>query len=70
MNKLIIYLKDEGGIAIINPAIGSQLTIEQIAKNYVPQGKRYGIVNVEDLPSDRTFRNAWEIDKSLLLYQN
>jgi len=29
-------------------------------------GKPYKIVDVSDIPSDRTFRNAWEIDPSIL----
>jgi hypothetical protein len=26
----------------------------------VPQGKPYKIVDVTDIPTERTFRNAWE----------
>ena len=26
----------------------------------VPAGKPYKIINVSDIPSDRTFRDAWE----------
>ena len=36
------------------------LTIEQIAEKDVPTGVAYQIVDVADIPSDRTFRNAWE----------
>jgi hypothetical protein len=36
------------------------LTIEEIAAKDVPTGKPYKIVDVADIPSDRTFRNAWE----------
>jgi len=35
-------------------------TMEVLAKERVPQGKPYKIVDVADIPSDRTFRNAWE----------
>ena len=34
--------------------------IEDCAKD-VPEGKPYKIVNDSDIPSDRTFRNAWEM---------
>jgi hypothetical protein len=36
------------------------LTIEEIAAKDVPEGKPYKIVDVADIPSDRTFRDAWE----------
>ena len=59
MNQRIIYPNDDGGVAIIIPA-DCGLTIEQIAAKDVPQGKPYKIVDVADIPTDRTFRNAWE----------
>ena len=58
MNQRIIYPTDEG-VSIIIPA-DCGLTIEQIAAKDVPAGKPYKIVDVADIPSDRTFRNAWE----------
>lgn len=60
MNQRIIFPTDEGGVAVIIPAPNSGLTIEEIAKKDVPVGKPYKIVDVSDIPSDRTFRNAWE----------
>ena len=58
MNQRIIYPTDEG-VAIIVPA-DCGLTIEEIAAKNVPADKPYKIVDVADIPSDRTFRNAWE----------
>jgi hypothetical protein len=60
MNERIIYQNDEGGISIIVPAPECGLTIEEIAAKDVPAGKEYTIVDVSEIPSDRTFRNAWE----------
>ena len=60
MNKRIIYPNDEGGVAIIVPAPECGLTIEEIATKDVPTGKPYKIIDVSEVPSDRTFRNAWE----------
>ena len=60
MNQRIIYPNDEGGVSIIVPAPECGLTIEEIATKDVPSGKPYKIVNVADIPSDRTFRSAWE----------
>jgi len=60
MNQRIIYSTDDGGVAIIVPAAECGLTIEQIAAKDVPTGKSFQIVDVSDIPTDRTFRNAWE----------
>ena len=58
MNQRIIYPTDDG-VAIIVPAPECGLTIEEIASKDVPQGKEYHIVDISDIPEDRTFRNAW-----------
>jgi hypothetical protein len=58
MNKRIVYQNDEGGISIIVPA-DCNLTIEEIAAKDVPTGKAYNIVDVSEIPTDRTFRDAW-----------
>ena len=60
MNQRIIYPNDDGGVSIIIPAPECGLTIEEIAAKDVPAGKPYKIVDVADIPTDRTFRNAWE----------
>ena len=61
MNR-IIYPNDDGGVSIIIPAPEAleTITIEEIAAKDVPSGKPFKIVDVSDIPSDRTFRNAWE----------
>ena len=56
----IIYPTDDGGVAVIIPAPECGLTIEEIAAKDVPSGKPSKIVDAADIPSDRTFRNAWE----------
>jgi hypothetical protein len=58
-NFRVIYPTDDGGVAVIVPAPECGLTIEQIAVKDVPAGKPYEIVDVADIPSDRTFRGAW-----------
>jgi hypothetical protein len=59
MNSRIIYPIDDGGVAVIVPAADCGLTIEEIAAKDVPAGKPYEIVDVSEIPSDRTFRGAW-----------
>jgi len=60
--KRIIYPTDDGGVAIVIPAPEAleTMTIEEIAAKDVPAGKPYKIVDVADIPTDRTFRSAWE----------
>ena len=60
MDKRIIYKNTDGTIGIIIPA-DCGLTVEQIALKDVPTGLKYKIVNVSNISSDRTFRNAWTI---------
>ena len=62
--KRIIYKQADGTAAIIIPTTKCDLTIEQIAKKDVPTGAKYKIVSVSDLPTDRSFRNAWVVNES------
>ena len=64
MNKRIIYPTNNGGVAIEIPApewlAQEGNTMEVLAQIKVPEGTPYKIVDVTDIPTDRTFRNAWE----------
>lgn len=64
MNKRIIYPTNDGGVAIIIPApeFLETNTIEDVAAKDVPKGKPYKIIDATDLPTDWTFRNAWEFE--------
>ena len=66
MNR-IIYKNKDNSIGIITPTSEalSFATIEQIAEKDVPKDLPYKIVSVDDIPSDRTFRGAWEWDNSI-----
>ena len=57
MNQRIIYKTNDGGVAIIVPAVSVELALKD-----VPKGVSYKIVDVSDIPADRTFRNAWRIE--------
>jgi hypothetical protein len=65
MNQRIIYPSDDGGVAIIipTPEYLETHTIEELAAKDVPTGKPYQIVDVADIPTDRTFRNAWTYEE-------
>lgn len=62
MTKRIIYPTDDGGVAIVIPAPEAlkAMTIDEIAAKDVPAGKPFKIIDTADVPTDRTFRNAWE----------
>lgn len=59
MPKRIIY-PTSVGIAIIIPT--DELPVEVVARKDVPQGVAYKIVDTATVPTDRTFRSAWEAD--------
>lgn len=61
MNQRIIYQTDDGGVAVIIPAPDCGLTIEQVAAKDVPTGKPYKIVDVSEIPTDRSRREAWTV---------
>ena len=66
--KRIIYKNPDNSVSIIVPSPNALqiMTIEQIAKKDVPTGYKYKIVDVSEIPSDRSLRNAWTIDEAEL----
>jgi len=68
MSQKIIYKTPEGGVAVIHPSAEAlaSYSINQIAAKDVPPGLAYKIVNADVIPSDRTFRDAWEVDETTL----
>ena len=68
MNQVIIFQNNEGGVAVIIPApeaLASH-TIIDIAIKDVPAGKPFKIVDISEIPTDRTERNLWTVDLALL----
>jgi hypothetical protein len=61
---MIIYPRKDGGVCVITPVADCGLTEDEIAAKDVPTGRPYKIVSLADLPTDRTFRDAWEADFS------
>lgn len=57
MNKRILFPNDDGGVSVIIPAESVEAAMKDI-----PSGKPYLIVDAADIPTDRTFRNAWTAD--------
>lgn len=58
----ILYPNPDGGICVLHPT--GELPIEDVAQKDVPAGTPYLIVEDDVIPSDRSFRNAWEAEFS------
>ena len=62
----IIYKTPENTVSVLIPAQNWTGTLEELAQKDVPTGLKYKIVENSDIPSDRSFRNAWEVDEAEL----
>ena len=60
-DKRIIYPSDEGGVSIIIPSLECT-SIDRLIQD-VPTGKPYQVLNVSEVPNDRTYRNAWTYEE-------
>jgi hypothetical protein len=58
----ILFQNSKGGLSVIHPS--NKFPIEDVAQKDVPAGTPYLIVEDDVIPSDRSFRNAWEADFS------
>lgn len=58
--KRIVYTQVDGVLAVIIPSPNWSGTIEELARKDVPNGLDYSIVDTSKIPTDRTFRAAWE----------
>ncbi len=57
MGQCIIYERPDGGMSVIRP-VGDVSAESQV--KFVPKGAVYEIVDEDDLPKDRLFRDAWK----------
>ena len=66
MKNRIIYKNKDNTVAVLIPAqeVLDIVGLQAIAEKDVPHNLPYWIVNTSDIPTDRTFRDAWEIDES------
>ena len=62
----IIYKTPENTVSVIAPSPEWKGTIEELAQKDVPTKLKYKIVEDDVIPTDRTFRNAWEVDEAEL----
>lgn len=60
-NKRVIYPNEEGGVAILVPSPECP-SIDRLIQD-VPTGKPYQVLDVSEVPDDRTYRNAWTYEE-------
>lgn len=61
---IVIFREEDGSVVTLTPTEQalSFATIEQIAEKDVPKDLPYWIRPVDGIPTDRTYRDAWEVD--------
>lgn len=59
-NKIVYQIPDQP-VAIMTPC-DCCLSLEQIGKKDVPAGVPFWIVDASGIPTDRTLRDAWQLD--------
>lgn len=64
--KRIIYKNQDNSVSVLIPTSEalSFATLLDVAEKDVPHNLPYWIVPTSDIPTDRIFRGAWEIDES------
>ena len=63
---IIVYSGEDDRVAYIHPSPKWADKMVELGEKMVPKGKKFKIVEESFLPTDRTFRDAWEIDESEL----
>lgn len=64
MEKRIVYPTANGKVYVIVPSPDTAISVEEIARKDTPAGVPFLIVDVDQVPEDRTFRDAWTADFS------
>ena len=62
----IIYKTPENTVAVMVASPKWSGSLEELAQKDVPTGLKYKIVDDSDIPTDQTFRDAWEVDEAEL----
>ena len=76
MDKRIVYQQSGQPVAVLIPVVPqfsapgveapTQLSVLQIGQKDVPTGVPFWIVDAADIPSDRGFRDAWELGEATM----
>ena len=62
----IVYQNEQGIVCVVHPTeeVLELMTIHEIAAKDVPKGVPYALIEANEIPTDRTFRDAWVLDES------
>ncbi len=58
-DKRFIYANEDGSICIVIPTDNCNLTLEEIKAKDCPTDKTVYTVDKSEIPTDRSFRDAW-----------
>ena len=58
----ILYQNSDGGLSVVHPT--GVTPVEDLCHKCIPAGTPFLIVEDNQVPSDRSFRDAWEADFS------
>jgi hypothetical protein len=61
--RLLYTNPDTGMLCIVIPS--GEVPIEHLVNGSVPSGIKYWKVDEYEIPEDRSFRDAWELDESI-----
>ncbi len=61
MNKVRVFKKNDGSIRIAHYVVGSKTTEAEFYAKVNPEGDEFEDIDKDEVPSDRTDRNAWEL---------
>lgn len=80
MGKRVVFQIEGQPVAVLIPVVpqmerksdgtigpaDKQLSVLHIGQKDVPAGAPFWIVDAADVPADRTFRDAWELDEAAM----
>jgi len=80
VEQRVVYQREGQPVAVLIPVVpqlekkpdgtvgpaDKQLSVLQIGQKDVPAGAPFWIVDVADVPADRTLRDAWELDEAAM----
>ena len=62
----IIFQGANNIVSVLTPAPDWEGTMKELGQKCIPVGVKFKIIEDSELPSDREFRDAWEVDEAEL----
>ena len=67
--KKIIYTRPDGGVSIVGPAVNSDEGLAAAQAKLPADAINPKVVDISAIPQDRTFRNAWQQNETLVQHE-